>query len=295
MFTRQRAAPSDGGDRPAMQDVLDEEMKNKQIINDLENEIQLLEQRLKQFRDDGKQPQDVTSPLPSLESVTKEIHELEQLVKENEILSGVTISETSHSVLEQGTASSLRQHSISGEAGGMQFKLQYDVCEYFDKTQAGKPNAEVTTLDMDVRDDMVALLKPHLYSVATELNVRDLFQLMSSYGRWIEDRERAINHFATTFPELVQRVDANDEAHNISIVMVDPKHDVKFHITWGLRVLAMRSVVPDLQLQVEAYPEVIARDKKGVLESAPEVFQMMLKKFGIESALHMLVKLLDEP
>ena len=65
-------------------------------------------------------------------------------------------------------------------------------------------------------------------SVAADVSVRELFQLLASYGSWVEDRERAINHFASTFPELVQRVDANDEACNISMVISDPKQE------WGL-------------------------------------------------------------
>ncbi|KAL8570922.1 hypothetical protein ACOMHN_023595 [Nucella lapillus] len=291
---RTRQSRTDNGDAVASQDEPDNGIDDQETVSDLQKEIFTLEQRLKQFRNDGKQPQGSESPLPSLESVTDEIHELEQLVKENEILSGLTLSETSHSVLEQDMTSSLRQHNIVGEAGGMQFKLQYDVCEQFQQPETGQPGAEVLMLEIDVRDDMVALLKPHLYSVAEERGVRELFQLLSSYGRWVEDRERAINHFASTFRELVQRVDANDEACNIGMFMTDPKQDVKFRILWGVKVLAMRSVVPDLQLQVDASKEVMARDKKGVLKSAPEVFQTMLKRFGIESALHMLVKLLDE-
>ena len=39
---------------------------------------------------------------------------------------------------------------------------------------------------------------------------------------------------------------------------------------------------------------VLARDEKGTLDSASDIFQLMLKKFGIESALHMLIKLMDE-
>jgi hypothetical protein len=39
---------------------------------------------------------------------------------------------------------------------------------------------------------------------------------------------------------------------------------------------------------------VVAQDKKGTLRDAPAIFQLMLKKFEIESALHMLVKLMDE-
>ena len=62
-------------------------------------------------------------------------------------------------------------------------------------------------------------------SIAADVNIRELFQLLASYGSWVEDRERAINHFASTFPEMVQREDVNDEGCNINMVISDPKQE----------------------------------------------------------------------
>ncbi|KAK7499491.1 hypothetical protein BaRGS_00009143 [Batillaria attramentaria] len=263
-----------------------------QLVKDLEAEIQLLERRLDQFRNRQQTVKNAASS-PTLESVTAEIHQLEQLLKENEILSGLTISEASSSVLEQDMTTSLRQHSITGEAGGMQFKLQFDVREQLADVHEGEPRAEVVMLEMDVQDDMVTYLRSELFEIATDVSVRELFQLLSSYGMWVEDRERAINHFANTFPELAQREEQEDGC-NVHLVIADPRQDLKLRVIWGLRMLPMKSVVPDLQLQVEASPEVLEKDSKGALANASPVFQLMCKKFGIESALHTLIKLMDE-
>nr|KAG5708432.1 hypothetical protein BaRGS_026159 [Batillaria attramentaria] len=43
---------------------------------------------------------------------------------------------------------------------------------------------------------------------------------------WVEDRERAINHFANTFPELAQREEQEDGC-NVHLVIADPRQDLK--------------------------------------------------------------------
>ncbi|KAK7102936.1 hypothetical protein V1264_021088 [Littorina saxatilis] len=277
------------------QNIENQRQQNEQKISELQAEVLSLEQRLQQFRN-AQSLQSVKSSdstTPTLDSVTEEIQKLEQLVKENEILTGITISEATCSVLEQDMTSSLRQHAIVGEAGGKQFKLQYDVREQLQKVESGGSEAEVQMLEMDVVHDMVVQLESNLQAVAKAVSVRELLQLLASYGAWVEDRERAINHFASTFPELVKREDSNDEQGSFNMVISDPHRDLQLRVLWELKVLPMQSVVPDLKLQVEASPEVLAKDKKGVMSSAPEIFHLMLKKFGIESAILMLIRLMD--
>lgn len=264
----------------------------EQLLQELEAEIRLLEQKHHQFSLQ-KQAADISLTSRSQDSLAEEVHRLKQLVKENEILTGLTILEATSVVVEQDLTSSLRQHTISGEARGMQFKLQYDVREKLSQIGQKDPRAQILMLEMDVRDDMVALLQTELFSVAADVSVRELLQLLASYGAWVEDRERAINHFTATYPEIACRKEREDGC-SIDLILRDPKQDLKFQVIWGLRVLPMKSVVPCVQLEVEASPEVLAKDQKGTLSSASSVFKLMCKKFGIERALHIMIKLLDD-
>lgn len=62
------------------------------------------------------------------------------------------------------------------------------------------------------------------FSVAADVSVRELLQLLASYGAWVEDRERAINHFTATYPEIACRKEREDGC-SIDLILRDPKQE----------------------------------------------------------------------
>ena len=53
------------------------------------------------------------------------------------------------------------------------------------------------------------------------MKVRELFQMLASYGMWMEDRERIINHLIATYsPDLVKIEHANDDSDTVKVIII---------------------------------------------------------------------------
>ncbi|KAK2190168.1 hypothetical protein NP493_87g02062 [Ridgeia piscesae] len=256
----------------------------------LEVETALLEQELKQ---QTAHPRETT-----LAQINRLLSELEgdrdletdrslvMLEKELKLMrnvSGIELTDATCCIVCFGSDTIRRMVKLKGVCSTVPFRMTFAVTEKHvegDKFEAGMSdlNCHVTS---DMSAPLAAVIKQHEQSQSST----DLMHALAVGTKCGERRQQLYCHLEETY-DCVCLPDGPAGR----LLQIQPPNSPEWTIFWSEVVTENCVVTPAIQLFVKASNRMVDRDNSGVIESAPGMFQHMLKTLGPAKAIEVLIQ-----
>ncbi|PIK57978.1 putative centromere protein P [Apostichopus japonicus] len=284
---------------------------NRQTVGSCKAEILRLEDEIAQledvlFQEEFKVLEIPTTTLEEIgefyginESDSATAGEEETILKKvqlQEAFTGIRLDDVISRVLEQTPERTVRVQTIDGACSDLEFKVKFEVIETEVTEKSTIPalaeqehRAQITKLEISVdhvwvRNDINAFISQMTQSCSLQPFLRGFQQ----YSGKFSERKKAYDHFVKTYPGCVSLYPNND----LSILQFfhPVQRGIVYTVTWLIQITPHSNVEENFSLDVFATEQMQRRDRRNILDKAPEKFQKMIKLRGIERAVDTLIQ-----
>ncbi|KAF0492800.1 Centromere protein P [Gigaspora margarita] len=232
-------------------------------LNQLQEEISILEDRLVQVRKNKKR-------------VSTDINFTERLINANDQSLLSTKPFTNH-VKILSTGEHIRHYIMTGDSRGLGFNLEFDVIE---------PDLCIQNLKIKIEPFIRREIGHFIENMERDANLLTFFKGFIEYARLNDQRELFFNAMKQKFSFL-----AVDVCANFLLKFSDPNDSrisPELIFTWRLN-LTPGHVRPDVSLLARMPDHWRTNDEKRVIDQIPYNFQKLVELKGIQPAVEMIV------
>ncbi|XP_022092374.1 centromere protein P-like [Acanthaster planci] len=202
---------------------------------------------------------------------------------------GIQYTDATVRIVKQDAEQTTRQHCLQGQCSGLSFQVEFQVKERL-LTDAEKKQlptgsnqetrSHVKSLAIQIDDRALWELEPFVREAERDCALQPFLRGYSQYAQRFTGRQKALEHFKKQYPEAVMLPLGSIGS---TLKFSRPSQgSVQYIITWNIGLSSTGRADQQISLQVMPSKQMRQLDEQNVLASAPERFQQMLHRLGIE-------------
>ncbi|XP_038064311.1 centromere protein P-like [Patiria miniata] len=202
---------------------------------------------------------------------------------------GIQYTDATVRIVKQEAGRTTRQHCLQGQCSGLSFQVEFGVQEralkdsekkHFPSGSNQDTRSRVTTLAIQIDDRASWELKGFVRDAERDRALQPFLRGYGQYAQRFVGRQKAFEHFKTQYPEVVTLPQGSFGP--IMKFGRPSQGSVQYIVTWNISLSSTGRADQEISLQVSSSKQIRQLDEQKVLSSAPEKFQQMLERLGIE-------------
>ncbi|XP_071796975.1 centromere protein P-like [Asterias amurensis] len=203
---------------------------------------------------------------------------------------GIQYTDATVKVIKKDSEQITRQHCLQGECSGLTFQADFKVEEktlsVTAKESLPSPSNQetrnrITSLSIKIDDRALWELEEFVREAEKSRSLQPFLKGYGQYAQRFVARQKALEHFKRQYPDEVTL----PQGSYGSSMKFGSHNGAMYTVVWGISVSTTGRADQQIVLQVTSSKQMRRLDEQKVLTTAPEKFQQMLQRLGIEKTI----------